>query len=242
MKKLLAMAISTGALAALAVDVATVGVTEVTTTNRNTIVAVPFEKLGGGDIDVHDIVKTTGLPVGTQLFVFNGSSSSYTAWTIDGSTPNQWTGLEIASLDGVQVAKGVDYELAAGSAIWLVLPTAPAANTPQKFIVYGAYKTGVKSRIVKGNNLIANPLQGKAEFVYNATDGDTIVVPNDFAAPKYYYYGTISGKECWYSKGEGRFAKPVEGAPVLEIGRGFWYVSKNADNGEMSWKSWSSEK
>lgn len=240
MKKLLAMAISTGALAALAVDVATVGVTEVTTTNQNTIVAVPFEKLGGGDIDVHDIVKTTGLPAGTQLFVFNGSS--YTAWTIDGSTPNQWTGLEIASLNGVQVAKGADYELAAGSAIWLVLPTAPAANTPQKFIVYGAYKTGVTSKVVKGANLVANPLQGKAEFVYNATDGDTIVVPNDFAAPKYYYYGTINGEKCWYSKGEGRFAKPVVWEPVLEIGRGFWYVSKNAHVGEMSWKSWSSEK
>ena len=242
MKKLLAMAISTGALAALAVDVATVGVTEVTTTNQNTIVAVPFEKLGGGDIDVHDIVKTTGLPVGTQLFVFNGSS--YTAWTIDQGTPNKWTGLTTASkVDGVDILppQSTEYNLAAGSAIWLVLPTAPAANTPQKFIVYGAYKTGVTSKVVKGANLVANPLQGKAEFVYDATDGDTIVVPNDFAAPKYYYYGTINENKCWYSKGEGRFAKPVVGAPVLEIGRGFWYVSKNADDGEMSWKSWSSE-
>ncbi len=152
MKKLLSVAVSSLAMAAMAVDVATVGVTEVTTTLKNTIVAVPFEKLGGGDINVHDIVKTTGLPEVTQLYVFNGGN--YKGWLCQNGA---WQAMTTAStIDGITVGTPAGTEtMVAGSAIWLVLPEVPTSE--QKFIVYGAYKTGVTSAIAPGTNLIANP-------------------------------------------------------------------------------------
>ena len=74
MKKLLFLAVASFAMAAVAVDFSpTIGVTQVTTTNKNTIVAVPFNSLAdGGNMSVTNLVCTNGLDNGTHIYVFKG--------------------------------------------------------------------------------------------------------------------------------------------------------------------------
>ena len=81
MKKLLSLAVAAFALAAMA-DYAgqTIGVTKITTTNQNTIVAVPFTSLTNSlvNISANDLVSPVGLPQDTVLQVFK--NNQYYGW------------------------------------------------------------------------------------------------------------------------------------------------------------------
>jgi len=85
MKKLLsialcATAVATGYAAGNYVEVATVGVTKVDTASANTIIAVSYEDLAGGDIALSNLVKTATLAEGDQMAVFN--NGAYETWTL----------------------------------------------------------------------------------------------------------------------------------------------------------------
>ena len=232
MKKLLSIAVAAMAAVALADDpVVTgtpsteIGVTKITTTKQNTIVAVPFSSLrANGPVSAKDLVKITNLADGTQLFVFDGSA--YSAWVLDEGV---WEAATSATLGGIVVGTPAeDQTLATGSAIWLVRPESDTGS--KDFYVYGKFEANVSQSIVVGTNLIANPLQGKATFNFEAaTAGDVITVPNDNVAPvRYTYDGTN-----WKRPGASRFAAPVVEKPDLEAGCGFWYTAKKV--GTMTW-------
>ena len=233
MKKLLSIVAIAVAVTAVAEEkvVATVGVTAITSTNQHTIVSVPYTELGtGGNICVSNIIKTANLDVGDIVYVFSGNQ--YKGWILaeNGDHVKYWNTLTGVNKDGVTVVTPAgDETMVAGTAIWLVKGTAPSSAFT--FYVYGnAYESAPTTQIAVGNNLVANPCQATANFVFaNATAGDIITVPNDSSAPTVY---TFNGQK-WYTKGSSRFAAPVEGQPSLGAGHGFWYKAQTA--GTMTW-------
>ena len=80
MKKLLSIAVCASAVAAFATDtpitLGQVGVTAITSSYTNTVVAVSYKELGDGDgnITISNIVKTANLEVDDLLYVFKDGS------------------------------------------------------------------------------------------------------------------------------------------------------------------------
>lgn len=217
MKKLLSLAVASFAMAAVAVDYSpTIGVTQITTTNKNTIVAVPFNSLAdGGNMSVTNLVCTNGLDNGTHIYVFKGGK--YKAWTLDAA--NGWTALDTVSGNSdLAVPSAGDDLVASPGAIWVVLPKAPAES--KTFCIYGQYTNATETAITAGaNNLVANPLQSAATFVLNGTPakGDVIIIPNDGASESYSY-----GRGGWVVNGVSFELSYI----TIKVGQGFWYVSK----------------
>lgn len=217
MKKLLSLAVAAFALAAMA-DYAgqTIGVTKITTTNQNTIVAVPFTSLTNSlvNISANDLVSTNGLPADTVLQVFK--NDQYYGWQLDRNTG--WVAVGDSSTSAAAVI--ANSTIACGGAIWVVLPDAPA--TSQDIYIYGDFtEEPTESSIVAGvANLIANPLQSDATVALSGTPakGDVIIIPTDGAAESYSY-----GRGGWVNNGVSFDLAFI----TVKVGQGFWYVSKS---------------
>ena len=230
MKKLLLIAGVAVALAASAEYTSqTIGVTKITTTNRNTIVAVPFASLTNGTaaISANDLVCTNGLPIGTttattQLLVFK--DNGYLTWEL---APEGW----VPVANGAHAADyvGANSTIASGGAIWVVLPSAP--NPSQDIYIYGDFTTQpTESAVEVGSNLIANPLQSDATFTLDGTPatGDQIIISNDNAPVCY----SFSRKGKWTGDGA---AVSITAVPV-KVGQGFWYVRKTGSTvSKVTW-------
>ncbi len=226
MKTLLSVAVASIALGVMGAQ--EVGVTAITTTNKNTIVSVPFTSLAGGNITAKELVKTQGLVAGTQLYVFNGTS--YTAWVL---SENEWipaTG--VSSVDGVSVGIPAEgQELTAGDAIWLIRPAADTA-TEKTFYVYGTPPTPAltEKTVAAGYNLIANPKQAPKTFtVTNPVKGDQILVPNDGTPDVYIYRVNSKNVGAW------RKNNTSVDLPTIGTGLGFWYISKGTGATTITW-------
>jgi len=232
MKKLLFVAVASLGLSAMAAHTPTqVGVTKITATSENTLVPVQFKSLSTGeDIAAGDLVKTANLKAGTWLYMFNGSS--YTAWTLltDGGA---WTAADTSTKDGVQVGVPAGTEtLSAGSAVWIVLPSAETYN--QDIYVYGAYLADVTASITKGSAaLIANPLQASATpTITNPAKGDTLTLIS--TGKTYTFNGTAWGSLEKKTSGLPQFTEWT--TPSIAVGSGFWYRSKGTEsNVSISW-------
>lgn len=221
MKKLLLIAGVAVALAASADYTSqTIGVTKITTTNRNTIVAVPFASLTNrtAAISANDLVCTNGLPIGTttattQLLVFK--DDGYLTWEL---APEGW--VPVANGAHTEDYVGANSTIASGGAIWVVLPSAP--NPSQDIYIYGDFSTEpTESSVVAGvANLVANPLQSDATFTLSGTPakGDVIIIPSDGSAQSYSY-----GRGGWVNNGNSFELASI----VVKVGQGFWYVSKS---------------
>ena len=229
MKKLLSIATIAVSVTAMAYTPQQVGVTAITTTNKNTIVSVPFTSLGGGEtITAKELVKTQGLVAGTQLYVFSGSS--YTAWVL---ANNEWVAADGAStVDGISVGiPAGDQTLAPGDAIWLIRPAADTAAS-KTFYVYGTPWTPTTKTIATGHNLVANPRQAAKTFtVANPVAGDQVYVPND-GSPEIYTYRVNKNT----SEGAWRKNNTSVDLPTIGTGLGFWYISKGTTgNTTITW-------
>ena len=227
MKKLLSAAVAAVSIAAMA-DInysPTIGVTQITTTNKNTIVAVPFTSLAGDTaISVKDLVCTNGIDVGSWIYVFK--DNSYKAWQLaDTGWAAATTAVEGDS--GYSIPVAGDENVASPGAIWVILKDAPQTGTPKSIYIYGNYTNqATQVTVAAGNNLIANPLQSDANItIANPAALDQIIVPND-GSPEMYSY-TKKGK---WVKVEG--LTRTEGTPTVKAGQGFWYFSKG--NGATS--------
>lgn len=226
MKTLLSVAVASIAIGVMGAQ--QVGVTAITTTNKNTIVSVPFTALGGGEtINAKELVKTTNLAEGTQLYIFDGTS--YSAWVL---TSNQWQPADSSStVNGVSVGIPADQSpLAPGSAFWLIRPTGGSSLT---FYVYGTPWTPTAKTIAEGYNLVANPRQAAATFtVAGAAAGDQILIPNDNDSEIYTYRTSKSGSSAW-RKGN----RSVE-LPEIPVGLGFWYIrSEGSGSTTITWSN-----
>ena len=238
MKKLLSIAMASLAVAALADPPAntaspTIGVTAITVTQKNTIVAVPFKSLAdGGNIAVTDLVATNNLSVGDWLYVFDGTS--YSAWSL---TAEGWVATASASTTGGvtdAVANDAKKYVAAPGAIWLVLKDAPK---PSKTVyIYGNFDnppTSVSLSQGIASYLLANPLQKVAAVSVTPTKKDAVVIPTDDGQDKYTYTQLRGQPESigWYKNGV-----KYDALPEIPVGQGFWYIRNTADPVTITWQ------
>ena len=223
MKKLLSIAIVALATAAVADVVTTgnqVGVTKITTTNKHTVVAVPDTKLADGTaIPVGQLVKAKNLDSGTQLHTYvdgrysaferNSDGTGWTAGTGNNEPPST---------------------LAKGSAIWIVLPSAPAANESKDIYIYGKFEASVPQTVTEGANLLANPLQTSAKLNVEPVKGDIIQIPNDIGVTDQYMWTQkkSEAKPSWHKN------NVTAELPAIPAGVGFWYVRKSG-SANVSW-------
>ena len=238
MKKLLTIAFAASAFAAAADSTVAgneVGVLKVTSSLKNTVVAVPFTELGGGNVCVSNIVKTANLAAGDELYVYSGGA--YKAWvlTVGGDSALYWNAVGTASIsaDGTlphgSGPAADSTTLAPGNAIWLVR-NGTSRDLSVPFYVYGGY-TSVSQSVTAGTksapawNLVANPTAAAATpSVASPAKLDMVCVPNGTAVPTKYIY---NGSAWQGSAGAG----PL---PAIAPGQGFWYVSKGG-SGAVSW-------
>ena len=254
MKRILSIVLCAAAASAFADDnpsnsdvLGTVGVTAITTSLSNAIVAVSYDDLAGGEgIVVSNLVKTTNLTVGDQLAVFtNGAYSTWKLEQVGGDTgPKYWAKNEkefTVGPDG-KLTQGEGTAASTvtqtvGTGIWLVRqkPIADGGST-NTFYIYGKPTTSKVSTIAAGKwTLIGNPRQTRVKIgteeavdtvvVKDAADFDQIVVP---VPPNgelgYYTYKT--GKGWRTTDGTGSWSN----APLtLDPGLGCWiHTAKDA--------------
>ncbi len=231
MKTLLSVAVASIALGVMGAQ--QVGVTAITTTNKNTIVSVPFTALGGGaTITAKELVKTQGLTAGTALYIFSGGT--YTAWVL--SSGNEWVATSTTYLndqgESVTVpAAGAGQTLNPGDAIWLIRPAADTAAS-KTFYVYGTPPTPAltEKTVAAGYNLIANPKQAPKTFtVTNPVKDDQILVPNDGTPDVYIYRVNSKNVGAWRKNNT---SVPL---PTIGTGLGFWYISKGTGATTITW-------
>ena len=236
MKKLLSIAVCASAVAAFAdptpttVTLETVGVTAITSTYTNTVVAVSYKELGDLDsnITVSNIVKTANLSDGDLLYVFNdGKYQSYTLKTAGGVKYWDRTLDYVVGSNGQLTTDNTPAAniatLASGSGIWLVRPNG-WEGASFTFYIYGKSAPVTTVNVAANTTaLVGNPTQtSKAPSISGATSGDQILVPanNKVGMQTYNYNGSV-----WST----RINKVrQEGLPTINAGTGFWYVAKGA--------------
>ena len=249
MKKLLSIALCAVTASAFAegelpaaAELGTVGVTAITTSLSNAIVAVSYDDLAGGEgIVVSNFVKTTNLTVGDQLAVFtNGVYSTWRLAQVVGATGSKyWAKNEkeftVGSDGKLQEGTGsaaADVTQAVGTGIWLVRqnPIAEGGST-NTFYIYGKPVTSRTLTLVKDKwNLVGNPMQSRATISGSFSVDDEIVVPLEPGGRLSRYTYSAGG---WRKVGADD--KWVYGPPVLQPGLGCWIRTKESTT--ISWSA-----
>lgn len=238
MKKLLSIAVCASAVAAFgeAVDVslAEVGVTAIKSSLTNTIVAVSYEDLGGGEITASNVVKTANLSVGDRLYIFNGGN--YQVYQLNSDMvwePTRMIYLKAGDDDSQTLSSppAALKTLGVGSGFWLVRPTGWEGDGT--FYIYGKpFDAAMSTNITHGTTaMVGNPRRvPKTPTITNAANGDQIHVPDDSNVNKIQIYTYIAARS--------RFESGLRGGKVLSdipAGTGFWYVSKGANDVTITW-------
>lgn len=233
MKKLLSIALCAAAVSAFGetvTELGQVGVTAITSSLQNTIVAVSYDDLAGGSgMVVSNLVKTTNLTAGDQLAIFNngtGTDGIYDTWVLTANANGSLYWAKNAKTFTVEAdgqlkegtgtaASGITK--AVGTGIWLCRATKPTASFT--FYIYGKPVSDSVSDISADTwTLVGNPLQNTAVTentinVDGAQTGDQIVTVGENG--KLLYFAYVKGKG-W------------SGLPDIGPGIGFWIWTKAA--------------
>ena len=229
MKKLLSIALcATAAMsfAATEVEVASVGVTEITIPSgqQNTIIASSFNGLNGtdGGVTVEHLIKTaTGLADGDQLMLFR--SGKYYTFNWSASTGSWSANTVVVSDSSSTTTFSVDTELTVGEGMWLIRNS---TDGEVKLYLYGATPSSTTVTTTAGAwNLIGNPTE--TEFSnFTGVKGDKIIVVVNGALREYNY--NTKNATWWYDSGTGGKQVVTKGAPSIAPGVGFWYYTQSS--------------
>ena len=242
MKKLLSIVFCAAAVSAFGeetataertADLGTVGVTAITSSLSNTIVAVSYDDLAGGEGMVcSNLVKTTNLTEGDMLVEFR--DDKYTGWVLmedQGTKVKYWKehlGAFVDSAGKQLMLVGSSADTVTnmvGTGIWLVRKKPTAKNqtdgeeVPVPFYIYGKPVSDPVSHISANTwTLVGNPLQNTTVTastiqVTDAKTGDQIVTVGENGTLLYFAYVKNQG---W------------SGLPDIGPGIGFW-IKTQAD-------------
>lgn len=242
MKRILSIVLCAAAIAAFGEETTVTNVTfslyPVTSSSKNTIVAISLRGMDGQPVAVANLVKTANLTEGDKLYTFE--DGKYEGWTLTGGA---WVGATknyTMNEQGQLVeAEGVDPSTArkeVGSGIWLVRNDS-YAGVEFTFYLYGKPDDNPQTDIVGGAvNLVGNPTTSSVpltvEMLTGAVAGDRIEVPGGdsvLGRSKYTYNGTI-----WQTT-DPTTHKRVQGYPTIPANQGFWYVSKGPSAVTITW-------
>ena len=235
----------------------TIGVLKVESDAEYTILAVPWQSLGSGDVKASELVHAASLSDDDELIVYNDDGST-TSWVVkDG----KWTSpTEYTIGDGpAQQNETVDpstKEIARGQGVWL-----KRSDTTKDIVLIGQPATNdepVETPIVAATseedptwNLVASPKMEEIDISTAFTEekgntGDEIIVPTA-GTPKHYTYkgdkwgytAVVEEKEVWLPNGEKtisvKFGRKTDDTKV-PAGKGFWYLNKgSSDDKKITW-------
>ena len=249
MKKILSIALCAAAVSTFGdteVRLGQVGVTAITSSLSNTIVAVSYDDLtGGSGIVVSNFVKTTNLTVGDQLAVF--SDGKYEVWTlvqpVPPNGPKFWKKSEtkffVNGNGELTSESGTDASLVSrsvGTGIWLIRKEMPTESFT--FYIYGKPATSKTIKTVPGVwNLVGNPTQKKVEItkdIIPAANNDAILVPEAKGLVTYIYKAKADNGNGAWCRAADQYGN-LGPAPGIEGGKGFWIMTANAV--EINWQS-----
>jgi len=216
----------------------TVGVLRVSSTNANTVAAVPWKSMTfDTDKDVNivanDVVNPNGLSDNDMIVAYDAIDDSFCGWKNVGN--GTWEELSTVTTNGITTVKADDAELPRGNAFWLV-----RTNPDSKyFYLIGRY-TGEDyvvqveggSESEPGFTLVANPTMFDVDLnslVYasgSPSAKDTIEV-TDAAGYKTIYYRNAANTEWGRTRTtvdkRGRIKREWEKGGNIPSGTGFWY-------------------
>ena len=247
MKTIFSIVLCAAAVSAFGDDatLGTVGVTEISSNLKNTIVAVSYDDLADGPgIVVSNFVKTTNLDAGDQLAVF--SNGKYETWTLDEPVkggPKFWkkndTKFLVDATGKLNAESGTEASLVSssvGTGIWLCRATQPAESFT--FYIYGKPVSSPTSTTVAGAwTLVGNPTQAAIDLstvtVDGVATGDQIVAIDENGMPQYYFYKSGKDKEGqvkgWRMNDD---TGPVR-LPAIGAGLGVWI--RTASKATIHW-------
>ena len=243
MKRLLSIALCVAAVSAFGdttIPLGQVGVTAISSSLQNTIVAVSYDDLtGGSGTVVSNFVKTANLTEGDQLAIFRGSGT-YDTWVLETKDGVKcWAKNDktfTVEADG-QLKEGTgmsasDIAQAVGTGIWLCRKRKPTSAFA--FYIYGKPATTKTIRTEPGVwNLVGNPGQSAVTItkgIVPAANNDAILVPAEDGLVTYVFKTKADdgngGKGAWCrAAGADGVLGP---APVIEGGKGFWIMTAGA--------------
>lgn len=236
MKRILSIVLCAAAVAAFGEETTVTNVTfslyPVTSSSKETIVAISLRGMDGQPVAVADLVKTSNLTEGDKLYTFE--NGKYEGWTLTGGA---WVGANkkytMSETGQLVEAEGDDPSTVrkeVGSGIWLVRNDPYVAGTEFTFYLYGKPVDNPQTTIVGGAiNLVGNPTTSQVMFtktmLAGAATGDKIEVPGGtgiLGRGVYLYDGNT-----WTTTNP-KTHLLEEGFPTIPANQGFWYVSKGS--------------
>lgn len=243
MKKLVAVSALLASVAAFATSSVTsdntFGVLKIAdTTSQELIISVPWEKVGGGDVKITDLVLPTGLSEGTMLYYYDGSN--YMAFRVSGG---QWVNGELTG--------GLPYKanqaIARGSALIIVRPKSttypPIYLSGQYAEAAGSSTISAASATAPAYSLIA-PTKTSSVSSINLNDAtwtnvgeNDYILLSDFTVAKYkegkWVVEVVDENATEFSIKTPGYTGTVKPKKTVEatvpVGVGIWYVCKKTD-------------
>ena len=240
----------------------TVGVVKVESSAEWTIVAVPWESLGDGDIKASELIHLGNRSNGDELRVYkDGTYQTYVledgVWTSDAA---QFTANEQANQQEETPVEADVVTIPRGAGVWLkrVDPTAPIYLLGQKPTEPSQASETVKTTLEPAAsateptwNLLASPALEPvkiSDVVPEGSTGDAILIPSETIPKKYTYE---EGKGWGYEGVVETYTFWVNGVQVsvpevghvvdtdakLPAAKGFWYINSSTDgNRQIDWE------
>ena len=234
----------------------TFGVVKVESSQKQTIIAVPWVQVGtAGNVNVADLVMTSNLTArdttspaaegtGDMLYYYNGST--YDAWelTQEGSSAAKvWTAVQNVTANGITSNSGAASltALPRGKALILV-----RANTEPPIYLYGQNATGTATSTIEGAantttwNLIAPSMAADAIISPTSTETANVTMAGTPAAGDYIILNSYPTRkftyvdDSWGYQPSG-FNKPRVVGLTVPAGTGAWYVASGESNVTFTW-------
>ncbi len=221
----------------------TFGVLKIAAPKGQSIIPVPWEKVGGGDIVVTDYVLPTGLTDGDLLYWYDANAGAYKVWKIASGAWAVDTTIKVDADSISTETSNLTDTVARGTAAILNL------SEPEYVYLSGQYADSTVTTTIYGlasgehekyplkfkSTLIAAP-QAEDYSLKNMTvtgtvTGDKIMVASSPAVT--YVYGTVGGTTGWYKPGLD--ASSCKFDVKIPSGVGAWYMRYNDGNITITW-------
>ena len=236
----------TGAGEAVLASCATVGVMRVSSTNMNTVTAVPWYSMSVDtetptNIVANDVVNQNGISTDDMILAYKAASGKFNAWSNGGESG--WKALATVTTNGVDVIDADDAQFPRGNAFWLV-----RSNPSTKYYYLIGRYTGDNYEVElaggtaenPGHTLVANPTTddttlGALKF-YDGNgdettpgDGDRIVILDalGFEVSHYRSGGKWVHRELQQTGKRTKQVQVDSSGVVIPSGTGFWYTRKS---------------
>lgn len=201
--------------------VTSVGVTAITSANKNTIVAVSYGDLDGGAVSVANLVKTKNLSDGDQLVVYNGST--YDSWVLgSGAWVSNTSTFTMNAGGGISQGTGADAgtTLQVGTGFWLIRKDWKDGDSVT-FYMYGTPSSTTSCTTTSGVwTLVGNPTQSAktitAAMTPGASNNDVIAVAEKYGFVNYIFKTKVNK---WVKETD------FTTEPSIDAGKGFWIKS-----------------